>query len=427
MAGTGFWLPEQGVSAMEEPDRDRDVNRRSNWTDVEDGILWELVGMIGRKWADVAAELTAKLAERNMPEPQHSVNADACRGRYDRLRRERGAADDEPASIPQPQGRPPKDKVWDSVRGKWIDGPTHQTCLKCKLGKGKCRKKGHPGHLPGPSGTSASGGGATAADPTPHHVPQPQGRPPKGKVWDSVRGRWIDAQLNRKVQPPRGQSPVGGTQSTRNGAATSPHISGANGHKNMGRNAQNQAYFEAQVDQLIKLKTDFEAQVDQFVAERGGSKASHLKDISCRYLVPVGFSENTADRWLKGAIASQPLIEQAVKRFIDDRTKTTPEFSSGHGRVAGPSVDGLDLGLAAKEVAAQAELRTKRKRYDEEQAAIKRRYDEETAANEQRWKEDEAGSSRKLQKIRDLRKDAEDLAAEQLARAAQLVARAAEL
>jgi hypothetical protein len=102
-------------------------------------------------------------------------------------------------------------------------------------------------------------------------------------------------------------------------------------------------------------------------------------------------------------------------------------LGGGHGRVAGPSVDGLDLGLAAKEVAAQAELRTKRKRYDEEQAAIKRRYDEETAANEQRWKEDEAGSSRKLQKIRDLRKDAEDLAAEQLARAAQLVARAAEL
>lgn len=370
--GAGYWLP-QGISVVEMPEQDR----CTSWTDVEDDILWELVAMRGRNWTSVATELTDKLAERNMPKPQHSVNADACRGRYDRLRQERGAADDEPDSIQQPQrrirqpqGRPPKDKVWDAVRGKWVDDPARQNCDICKLAKGICRKKGQPGHLPRPSGTSASGGGAKTGSPTSRRIPQPQGRPPKGKVWDSARGRWIDAQSKRAantMQPSR-------------------------------------CHFDSQVEQLNKLKTDCQAQVAQLVAERGGSEASHLKDISCRYLVPVGFSQDTADRWLKGQIASHPKIEQAMKNFIGDRTKTTPDFPG-----ASSLVDGL--GLAAKEAAAQAELRTKRKRYDEERAAIKRRYDEQLAAIEQRWEEDAAGSEHKLQKIRDLRKEAKDLVA----------------
>lgn len=296
-SGRDFWLP-VGVGST----KDSEPERRGGWTALEDDMLWELVETHRRNWVVVAAALTDNLRERNLPEPQHLVNGDACRGRYDLLQKKQcDDNSDEPAGIPQPSGRPPKDKVWDSIHGEWVDDPalqddTARTCPTCKKGKGICSKKNQPGHLSGPLDAFASAGTAAAGRSAGTHT-RPQGRAPKGKVWDDVRGKWI-VDTARAVQrtiskkPPQKQKPFGGRQSTRNNV-----IDGA----------------ACQLTQLdAKLK------------------------------------------------------------------------------------------------AAQTEFHTKRKRFDEDKAALDQRYAEETAALGRCWSKDKAEAEREIKKLRDLKREAED-------------------
>ena len=308
-AWDGLAAEEPTAPADDEPTADR----RGSWTEEEDNILWELVDEIGRRWETVATQLGGKLDELGLDAAQHSMSGDACRRRYDLLRKKEGGGDEPPAGIPQPQGRPPNGKVWDRVNGEWIDDAATQD---------------------------------------------------QAPVW--VRE---DRQYNAETD--------------------GPYV-------------------------LTQLQKDFEAHVDKITAERGGFKTMRMKQISNEILVPLGLSECTAYNWLKGTMKSQPKIEEAVQKYLDNQTKKTPvpnatghrvsSAATGSGRSASAGGGGSDASggggggggdgqdpLVAKLAAEQAELGVKRKRYDEERATL-----------EQRWKEDEAESKRKQKKIRDV-------------------------
>ncbi|KAG8462476.1 hypothetical protein KFE25_010301 [Diacronema lutheri] len=116
----------------------------------------------------------------------------------------------EPGKAPQPRGRPPKGKLWDADAGQWYDDPLYvpePKAPKAPKAVGGSGSSGAAGFaaVPAAAGagsTCADGAGAGDAWPPPPatkaragesgQLPQPRGRPPKGKVWDPVLGSWVD-------------------------------------------------------------------------------------------------------------------------------------------------------------------------------------------------------------------------------------------
>ena len=77
---------------------------------------------------------------------------------------------------PQPRGRPPAGKKWDSVKGEWVEGKGVPRAIAKK-----------PASKAKPMAKEA----AAAAKPAAKKAPRPRGRPPKGKSWNANKGMWV--------------------------------------------------------------------------------------------------------------------------------------------------------------------------------------------------------------------------------------------
>jgi len=107
-------------------------------------------------------------------------------------------------SSPQPRGRPPKGKVWDSANGEWVDAAMSDLVARPEKSADNKRPRGRP--PAGKSWSEEAGGYVDAASAADGSVPvakkRPRGRPPAGKSWSEEAGAYVQGADNPATIPP---------------------------------------------------------------------------------------------------------------------------------------------------------------------------------------------------------------------------------
>lgn len=117
-------------------------------------------------------------------------------------------ATDAAGGTPQPRGRPPAGKMWDTQQACWVVDPDAEPATNKPATKEPAIKKAVAKE---PAITEAAKKPVAKAKPTAAAggIPRPRGRPPLGKTWDITEGCWVvDPNAGPAVKKKRNAAPV---------------------------------------------------------------------------------------------------------------------------------------------------------------------------------------------------------------------------